>query len=62
MLPVPFSELSNVLTAVASQAWAQLRDAESLNHNTKARSPFMEQETRETLLQTYVNMLLRAVR
>ena len=62
MLPVPFFELSGILTAVAEKAWDQLRDVSTVKLKNSSRNQSMERETRESLLQTYVSMLSSAVR
>ena len=62
MLPVPFSELSNILADVAAKAWDQLRDGGHVKLKIATAKKQSEKENRENFMQVYVNMLLNAVR
>ena len=62
MLPVPFSELSNILTDSAAKAWDQLRDGGHVKLKLTTTKKQSEKENKENFMQVYVNMLLNAVR
>ena len=62
MLPVPFSELGSILSDVAAKAWDQLRDGGHVKLKISTVKKQSEKESKENLMQVYVNMMLNAVR
>ena len=62
MLPVPFSELSSILTDVATKAWDQMRDGGHVKLKIATAKKQSEKDNKENFMQVYVNMLLNAVR